>query len=140
MTWKAWFSFKRKQFKNRWLAKIGEFVFLEKIGTLQVICQKNTYLSQLPGQISFLVFFCQRKFLPLCKAISNSEKILLENTLNACALIYDGELSFWVCKVSWNQISQYVHELFLELYLKNYLVKLLPYVLNNSSFFSYPDW
>ena len=74
--------------------------FLKNLSTLQAICQKTTYLSQLPGQISFLVFFCQRKFLPLCKAISNSEKILLENTLNACALIYDGELSFWVCKLS----------------------------------------
>jgi hypothetical protein len=67
----------------------------------------------------FFAFFCKRKFLPLCKAISNSEKILLENTLNACALIYYGVLSFWVCKVSWNQISQYFLELFLELLILN---------------------
>ena len=107
---------KRKHFENRRLSKIKR-CFLKNLGTLQAICQKNTYLSQLPRQISFLLFFCKRKFLPLCKAISNSEKILLENTLNACALIYDGELSFWVCKVSRNQISQYVHVLLLELYI-----------------------
>ena len=81
------------------------------------LSKKHISVSIATANFFFTFFFCKRKFLPLCKAISNSEKILLENTLNACALIYDGELSFWVCKVSRNQISQYVHELFLELHI-----------------------
>ena len=109
--------FKRMHFENRRLSKIKR-VFLQKIQVPYKSFVKKTHIClNCHGKFLFYFFFCKRKFLPLCKAISNSEKILLENTLNACALIYDGELSFWVCKVSRNQISQYVHELLLELHI-----------------------